>query len=172
MVPDQDEPEAAYARCLPAYAAWTLPAGRGAVARARALARRTLAERGLHGEALAEGELMACELATNAVRHARPPYELRLRATRPASVVCEIVDALPALPPIPAEPAASGAFGLTLADIDTADVDVLEGGRGLAMVARLSGNHLGARYTRTHTTPLPTAAKAVWFALPQPSASA
>lgn len=115
---------------------------------------------------------MACELATNAVRHARPPYELRLRATRQAAVVCEVVDALPALPPIPAEPAASGAFGLTLADIDAADVDVLEGGRGLAMVARLSGNYLGARYTRTHNTPLPTAGKAVWFALPQPFASA
>lgn len=76
---------------VPTFAAWTLSGGRSTVARARALLRDGLAGRGFHGEALAEGELMGCELVTNAVRHACPPFELR-RLADLGAVICEIVD--------------------------------------------------------------------------------
>lgn len=145
---------------LPAFAAWTLPPGRAAIGRARMLARDVLAARGLHGDTLAEAELMVCELVTNAARHACPPYELRLRAADD-TVTCEIVDGLATLPPLP-QPSAEVVPELSVADIDTLDLETLEGGRGLDMVARLSGNRLGAAPTRTCTTAAPAPAKTVW----------
>ena len=164
MAVDVDEAGAGVS-CVPTFAAWALPTSRSTVSRARALVGEGLAGRGFAGEALAEGELMACELVTNAVRHAYPPFELRLHVTGKGIVVCEVVDGLQTLPPIPAGSSPNVTPELSLNDIDTLDIDQLEGGRGLDVVARLSGNRLGACPTRTCTTTPAADAKAVWFAL-------
>lgn len=70
-----------------------------------------------------------------------------------------------ALPPPPAACPAGAVPELTPADIDAAEAGALEDGRGLDMVARLSGGHLGTRVTRTCTVTPPVPAKAVWFVL-------
>lgn len=168
MVVDMGQPGEG-APSPPTLAAWALPPGRDAVGRARVLARNVLARRGFRGDVLAEAELMVCELVTNAARHAYPPYELRLRAADEDAVVCEIVDGLEALPPLPTT-ASGGSREWSLADIDAFDLGALEGGRGLDMVARLSGNRLGAAPTHTCTTVAPAPAKIVWVTVGAPGA--
>jgi len=107
---------------------------------------------------------MVSELAGNAVRHACQPYELRLhRGER--TLTCEVVDASPMLPPIHG----SGAPSLTLAYVDAIDdPGVLEKGRGLQIVRRLSGGRCGTRPVLLHASGRPVRGKSVWFSLDLP----
>lgn len=80
-------------------------------------------------------------------------------------MTCEIVDGLATLPPLPGAGVTRAPAELTLDDVDALNVEMLEGGRGLDMVAHLSRGDFGARRTRTRTSRTPEPAKAVWFAL-------
>ncbi|MET8144122.1 ATP-binding protein [Sphaerisporangium sp. NPDC005288] len=60
--------------------AWSLEAGPGSVAQARALVRDAVVGWGL-SELADEAVLIVSELCTNAVRHGRPPVTLVLRAS-------------------------------------------------------------------------------------------
>jgi anti-sigma regulatory factor (Ser/Thr protein kinase) len=141
---------------------WTLPARAAAAGRARELLRTALTTLGFDAETTADGVLMISELATNALRHARPPYELRLRRDG-RLVTCEIADASPALPTLPRS---AGPSHPTLGGSDAAGPPHLrEAGRGLDIVSRLSGGRCGARPTILHAGGLPVCGKGVWFAL-------
>lgn len=173
------------------YAMWRLPEGRAAVPQARALVRGALAALGLPAGGVDDGELMACEIATNAVRHAHGPYELRIYAF-PDAVVCEVLDSsagsLEAVrgalarpvtlagQPGPTEWAWAADTGWPL-DVGAADeLDLLisalgEGGRGLPLVGRLCAGRCGVRNASTADSP-PSSGKAVWFTQVRPSSTA
>ncbi|MEU4834639.1 ATP-binding protein [Streptosporangium sp. NPDC023615] len=70
----------------------------GSAARhARAVVREVLQEAGLEDEAIGDAEVVAAELAANAERHARPPYELRVVSLDGVPAWCEVVDGGPDL---------------------------------------------------------------------------
>ncbi|OAH11378.1 SpoIIE family protein phosphatase [Streptomyces jeddahensis] len=98
-------------------ATWDVPADPAAVAQARKLACRQLAEWGLD-EAVFVTELVVSELVTNAIRYAAPPIRLRLIHDR--TLICEVSDASTTSP--------------HLRRARTYD----EGGRGLLLVAQLT----------------------------------
>ncbi|MGX1854421.1 sodium/proline symporter PutP [Streptomyces sp. NPDC055299] len=111
---------------------WNLPSEPAAVANARALAGRQLAEWGMDDLTFTT-ELIVSELVTNAIRHATGPVSLRL--IRDRGLICEISDASSTSP--------------RLRHARTTD----EGGRGLLIVAQLA-RRWGTRYT--------TAGKIIW----------
>ena len=138
-----------------------MPEQQTIVLRGRELVRGALAALGLSDEAVDEGLVMASELITNALRHAHGPYELRLYHWS-RLVVCEVVDGLDVLPPISDGEISS----LSLEDIDSIDDPaLLEGGRGLAVVHRLSQGRCGARFTEMYAVGRLSRGKAVWFAI-------
>ncbi|MER5178947.1 SpoIIE family protein phosphatase [Streptomyces sp. NPDC002896] len=98
-------------------ATWDVPADPAAVAEARKLACRQLADWGLD-EAVFVTELVVSELVTNAIRHAAPPIRLRLIHDR--SLICEVSDASTTSPHLRRARAYD------------------EGGRGLLLVAQLT----------------------------------
>ncbi|MFE7810460.1 sodium/proline symporter PutP [Streptomyces sp. NPDC057433] len=109
---------------------WDLPSDPAAVAQARALTGRRLAEWGM-GELAFTTELIVSELVTNAIRHAAGPVSLRL--IRDRGLICEVSDASSTSP--------------RLRHARTTD----EGGRGLLIVAQLA-QRWGTRYTTTGKT--------------------
>lgn len=142
---------------------WPLPDRPATVARARDLVRGACTALGFDAETTGDAVVMVSELATNAIRHARPPYELRLhRGGR--ILTCEFADASPILPRIPRGDRAH----LTLDDIDAAGSGRLETGRGLFIVSRLSGGRCGAWPVLLHPGGAPVRGKSVWFALDLP----
>jgi hypothetical protein len=108
---------------------------------------------------VADAELAVAELAVNAERYGRPPYEVRIFEVAGVPVWCEVVDGDPDLRWIPA--LLERPFGLTVPDL------FAENGRGLLLVRVLSEGYCRAYRTTTFTTGAP--AKTVAFALPTPS---
>ncbi|MFF7388514.1 sodium/proline symporter PutP [Streptomyces scabiei] len=106
---------------------WNLPSDPAAVAHARALVGRQLAEWDMDDLTFTT-ELIVSELVTNAIRHASGPVCLRL--IRDRSLICEVSDASSTSP--------------RLRHARTTD----EGGRGLLIVAQLA-QRWGTRYTAT-----------------------
>lgn len=137
------------------------PSPGSVVARARALVRDVLRERDIPVEEVEDAELAVAELAVNAERYGRPPYEVRIFEVGGVPVWCEVVDADPDLCRIPALLDRESA--LSAADL------FAESGRGLLLVRALSGGYCRAYGTATFTTDAP--AKTVAFALPTPSGS-
>lgn len=146
---------AAPAGWLP-YAAWPLPADPSAAPRARTAVRRALSSLGVAGECLDDALVCVSELATNAIVHAPGPHELRL-LVRGGAIVCEITDADRRPVVFPPQAAPTG-LGQPDARESTPLPCLAEHGRGLSLVALLSGGQCGTR-------PVP-GGKGVWFALP------
>ena len=117
---------------------WDLPAEPQIVAEARARAGRQVAAWGLE-EVTFTTELLVSELVTNAIRHARPPIQLRMILDTMLS--CEVSDASGTAP--------------HHRRADRYD----EGGRGLMLVSRLAARW-GTRHTR--------AGKTIWAQQPLP----
>jgi serine phosphatase RsbU (regulator of sigma subunit)/anti-sigma regulatory factor (Ser/Thr protein kinase) len=117
---------------------WDLPARPEIVAEARARARRQVTSWGLE-EATFTTELLVSELVTNAIRHARPPIQLRMILD--TMISCEVSDASGTAP--------------HHRRADRYD----EGGRGLMLVAQLAARW-GTRPTRT--------GKTIWAQQPLP----
>ncbi|HMG61621.1 MAG TPA: ATP-binding protein, partial [Streptosporangiaceae bacterium] len=144
LVPEEAGDDAALlvarTRALPAsqVASWDLPADPAAVAGARAAAAEQLASWGLEDLTFAT-EVLVSELVTNAIRHARPPLQLRMILDTTLS--CEVSDASTTAPHL----RRAGRYD--------------EGGRGLMLVARLA-SRWGTRYTRT--------GKTIWAQQPLP----
>lgn len=99
---------------------WDVPHTHEAVAEARALTRKALADWGL-GALADDAELVVSELVTNAIRHGAAPVILALGVVGSADLVGTVTDGGPGLPRIP--PPVPGLE-------DT-------GGRGLAIVREL-----------------------------------
>jgi hypothetical protein len=135
---------------------WLLPGDATCARQARALVVDTLAPLAVPRETVRDIELMASELATNALQHAaeHQPYELWLAFADKGEVVCAIFDALRL-------PSLSGSARLEDCDF----------GRGLGIVADLSGGRWGMYPTRSRRHPEVTG-KAVWFACPVPLTAA
>ncbi|MFI6457187.1 ATP-binding protein [Streptosporangium amethystogenes] len=126
--------------------------------RARAILREVLQNTGLDEDAISDAELVVAELAANAEKHARPPYELRVISVDAVPTWCEISDGDPDLYEI-------GLIFNLLHSVDEIGLPLLaENGRGLLLAHRLSHGHCHVHATTTLTTGTP--AKAVTFALP------
>jgi anti-sigma regulatory factor (Ser/Thr protein kinase) len=126
--------------------------------RARAVVREVLQQARLDGDAIADAEVIVAELAANAEKHARPPYELRIFSLDRVPVWCEVVDSDPDLYEI------SIILNL-LRSVEEIGLPLLaENGRGLLMAHQLSHGHCHVYPTTTFTTNAP--GKAVIFALP------
>ncbi|MGW1563570.1 SpoIIE family protein phosphatase [Streptomyces sp. NPDC002144] len=106
-------------------ASWDVPVDPAAVADLRARATRQVEDWGLRDLAMTT-ELVVSELVTNAIRYAEPP--IRLRLIRDTKLTCEVADSSSTAP--------------RLRHARSTD----EGGRGLFLVAQLTGRW-GARYT-------------------------
>jgi anti-sigma regulatory factor (Ser/Thr protein kinase) len=138
--------------CHISVTAWCLPSATAA-RRARSLLWSKLSGHVMDPAVLDDLEVIVCELATNSYRHTDGPCELRVLHHAGIPVVCEIADT-----------------GNNLDEVilhlqHSADVDALaDGGRGLRIVARLSGGRCGARSTRLCGTGQP--GKSVGFAIP------
>ncbi|MGW1881466.1 SpoIIE family protein phosphatase [Streptomyces sp. NPDC001970] len=109
---------------------WDLPTDPAIVSTARSLVTRQLMSWALEEEAFAT-ELIASELVTNAVRHAKSP--IRLRLIRDRVLTCEVSDGSSTAP--------------RLRHARTSD----EGGRGLFLVAQCA-ERWGTRYTQRGKT--------------------
>jgi anti-sigma regulatory factor (Ser/Thr protein kinase) len=141
--------------------AWCLPPG-SAARRARSLLRDCLGRHLTDEELTDDLEAVVDELAANAWQHACGPCEMRVVWHQGIPVVCEITDA------------GDSASELTkrlrqAADLTTDPTEkdigaLLESGRGLAIVARLTNGRCGARQVRLLSTGQP--GTSVWFALP------
>ena len=135
-----------------------------AVRRARTLVAELLEWAEVSDEDGRDAQLIVMELAANAERHSRPPYELRVYSQGGVPVWCEIVDGDPDLGEIPAMlarpplPAGGEEADLPLLDL------LAEGGRGLLLATHLS--YGSCRTYPTRTTGTGRRAKAVGFALP------
>ncbi|WP_440100885.1 ATP-binding protein [Streptosporangium sp. H16] len=126
--------------------------------RARAVVREVLQHVGLSGDDIDTAELIVAELAANAEKHARPPYELRVLSLDGIPAWCEIVDGDPDLHEI------SIILNL-LRSVEEIGLPLLaENGRGLLLAHRLSHGHCQTYPVVTLTTATP--GKAVAFALP------
>jgi hypothetical protein len=64
--------------------------------RARAVVREVLQQAHLDDDAIADAEIIVAELAANAEKHARQPYELRIFSLDNIPAWCEVVDGDPA----------------------------------------------------------------------------
>ncbi|WP_329080212.1 MULTISPECIES: ATP-binding protein [unclassified Streptosporangium] len=129
--------------------------------RARAIVREVLQDAGLPDDDVDSAELIVAELAANAERHARPPYELRIHSLDGTPAWCEIVDSGP-------DPHEVGIILNLLRSVTEIGLPLLaENGRGLLLAHRLSLGHCHVRPTTVSTTGTP--GKTVAFALPTPS---
>lgn len=150
--------------CRLTVTAWALPP-ETAVRRARSLLRSQLTDRITDQSVFDDLEIMVSELATNAVVHADGPYEMRILQHAGVPVACEIVDTGRGLDEIAEH------LGRHADPDDPApplDLDALQpSGRGLGVVAHLSGGRCGAHTTRLHSTGRP--GKGVWFNIPLPT---
>ncbi|MFD9293047.1 SpoIIE family protein phosphatase [Streptomyces sp. NPDC060030] len=120
------------------YASWDLPSDPSVVSDARRRAAAQLTAWGLD-DAVFTTELVVSELVTNAIRHGGDP--IRLRLIRDNALICEVFDG------------SSTAPHLRRARMFD------EGGRGLLLVASLTGRW-GTRYTGT--------GKTIWAEQPLP----
>ncbi|MER5646512.1 ATP-binding protein [Streptosporangium sp. NPDC002524] len=128
--------------------------------RARAVVREVLGDAGLPIDDIDSAELIVAELAANAERHARPPYELRIHSLDGIPTWCEIVDSDP-------DPHEVGIILNLLRSVTEIGLPLLaENGRGLLLAHRLSRGYCHVRPTTVGTTG--TTGKAVAFALPSP----
>lgn len=134
-----------------------LPPG-SAARRARTLVRETLRQAGVGEEAVAEAVLVASELAANAERHARPPFELRILHLRGVPYWCEVVDRDDDPGPVEAQ------LDALRAPAGRESCPLAENGRGLLLAYRLSAGQCEAYPTTLTSTGSP--GKAVAFALP------
>ncbi|MGW2560335.1 SpoIIE family protein phosphatase [Streptomyces sp. NPDC001514] len=136
LVPDRADEDAAvlvartHALGSERVASWDLPEDPAIVSTARSLVTRQLASWELDEAAFAT-ELIASELVTNAIRHAKAP--IRLRLIRDRVLTCEVSDGSSTAP--------------RLRHARTTD----EGGRGLYLVAQCS-ERWGTRYTQQGKT--------------------
>ncbi|MET9391988.1 SpoIIE family protein phosphatase [Streptomyces sp. NPDC006624] len=121
-------------------ATWSMPADPSVVAQARKDVVAQLQRWGL-SEAVFVTELVVSELVTNAIRHARPPIQLRL--IHDTTLICEVSD--------------GGSTAPHLRRARSFD----EGGRGLLLVAQLTARW-GTRQTAT--------GKTIWAEQPLPPA--
>ncbi|HEU5157821.1 MAG TPA: ATP-binding protein [Streptosporangiaceae bacterium] len=131
---------------------WPLPGDATCARRARALVVDTLAALDVPAETIADAELMVSELATNAHQHAdgHVPFELWLSIVDGRELYCAIFDTLrmrKLAGPVSAEKC--------------------DFGRGLGIVAELSGGHWGMARAWSQRLPR-VAGKAVWFGCPIP----
>jgi anti-sigma regulatory factor (Ser/Thr protein kinase) len=136
-------------------AVWSLPSGSAhrAEARARTLVRESLLRAGIGGDDVFDADTAVAELAVNAVRHAHPPYELRILSLGGLLPIwCEVVDGGPP----------SDVFAEYLRPPD--GTGLAESGRGLQLVDGLSVGRCAAYPTSVSRTG--AAAKAIGFALP------
>jgi anti-sigma regulatory factor (Ser/Thr protein kinase) len=142
-------------------ASWPLPDDPSTAGLGRKLIRSALTTLGFDEEVVHDGATIVSELLTNAISHARAPYELRLYSNE-REVVCEVVDGLETLPPSP-----DGELThLTFAELDEADdFPQIESGRGLGIVYHLSGGRCGSRLTEVRSGRSLIYGKSVWFAL-------
>jgi anti-sigma regulatory factor (Ser/Thr protein kinase) len=143
--------------------AWCLPPG-SAARRARSLLRSCLQHHLTDEELTDDLEAVVDELAANAWQHACGPCEMRLVWHQGVPVLCEVTDAGDAA----SELAKRLRQAIELTN-ETADADInalLEGGRGLGIVARLTNGHCGARPARLLSTG--QQGTSVWFAIPAP----
>jgi anti-sigma regulatory factor (Ser/Thr protein kinase) len=137
--------------------AWTLAANTAA-RQARGLLRAQVTGHVTEQSVLDDLDLMVSELATNAVVHTHGPYEMRILCHASVPVRCEIADA------------GGGGLDEITAHLrrkpdPISSVDALPlGGRGLRVVAHLSGGRCGAYAARLCGTGQP--GKSVWFAIP------
>lgn len=152
--------------------AWCLPPG-SAARRARSLLRSCLQHHLTDSELIDDLEAVVDELAANAWQHACGPCEMRLVWHHGIPVLCEVTDTGDAASELAERlrQAVEASNGTADADIDA----LLEGGRGLAIVARLTNGHCGARPAQLLSTGQP--GTSVWFAIParqtaSPAASA
>jgi hypothetical protein len=129
---------------------WSLPGDPTCARHARTLVSDTLTPLAVPRETVRDIELMVSELATNALRHAagHQPFELWLALSADREVVCAIFDTL-------------RVASLT----GPARLENCDFGRGLAIVAELSGGRWGMYPTRSRRHP-EVIGKAVWFACP------
>ncbi|MER5622369.1 ATP-binding protein [Streptosporangium sp. NPDC002544] len=126
--------------------------------RARAVVREVLQQAGLLEDDIDTAELAVAELAANAEKHARPPYELRIFSLDGIPTWCEIVDGDP-------DPHEIGIILNLLHSVKEIGLPLLaENGRGLLLAHRFSHGHCQAYPVITLTTATP--GKAVAFALP------
>ncbi|MDF5759167.1 ATP-binding protein [Spongiactinospora sp. TRM90649] len=130
-----------------------------AVREARRVVRAALETEGLGEDAIFDAEVAVAELAANAVRHARPPYEVRVFTVAGIPAWCECVDGEPASGRVEA--------ALALAGTGHGRGSLAEHGRGLALVHGLSEGYCRAYTTALSGTGAP--GKAVAFALPSRS---
>jgi len=143
--------------------AWTLSRDRAA-ARARGLLAGELDGHVTDPEVLHDLAVVVDELATNAAKHTKGPCEMRILLHGGAPVLCEIADTGAGLDDI--------ALALNTADDgetgeagDQVAVEELsEEGRGLRIVAALTGGRCGA--STTHLLGTGRAGKSVWFHIP------
>ncbi|GAA2873861.1 hypothetical protein GCM10010517_34450 [Streptosporangium fragile] len=134
-----------------------------AARRARAVVRETLRRAGLDDGDIADAELVVAELAANAEKHARPPYELRIFSLDGVPTWCEVVDGDPDFHEVRI------IFALLRSVAEIGLPLLAENGRGLLLVHRLSRGHCHVCPTTVFTTGAP--GKAVTFALPTRSGS-
>lgn len=146
--------------CCLLTSVWTLEAERPA-RQARKVLREHVTPAIANSRILDDLDVMVCELATNAGLHARGPFELRVLDHAGVPLVVELVDSSPDIDRV-----ANGLERVTapvaLDNIDEAALTVR--GRGLSIVARLSGGRCGAHRTRLQSQA--TTGKGVWFAIP------
>jgi hypothetical protein len=134
--------------------AWVLPRDATSARRARAALTDALTELGVDGDTVDDAALMISELATNAFRHAAGgvPPELWVCAAGPGQIACAVFDGMPR----------RIGLGECLDDF----------GRGLGIVAELSGGRWGSREARSRLDPRAVPGKIVWFACSVPDEAA
>jgi hypothetical protein len=149
--------------------AWVLPGDPTCASVARRLFQRVAGELALGGEIVDDGVTMVSELAANTLhasqqqpRRANPELWLYLRGTgQRAELVCKVFDTLPgwARGNVPGRSARRASADAT-------------SGRGLEVVHELSKGYWGHHLTRSRLAGTGVRGKAVWFALPVPTAYA
>jgi anti-sigma regulatory factor (Ser/Thr protein kinase) len=147
---------------------WLLPAGSPyhAERRARTILRDVLGRTGVVDDDVLDAEHIVAELAVNAVRHAAPPYELRVVFVGEVwPVWCEVADSSPK--PEDVQWRLRRAVETPVGDGMLAELS--EHGRGLRMAAGLSDGRCAAYATTVCQTG--AAGKAVGFALPRVGAA-
>lgn len=137
---------------------WCLPP-RDAPRRARLLLRERLSGIPTGSDVIDELDLVISELATNAIRHAPGPYELRILYEADLPVQVEVADSgngAALVDRLLDRPLGSFNGGPLLAD----------GERGLRIVAAYTGGRCGARSVRLYGTG--RCGTGVWFQVPTP----
>ncbi|GAB3474649.1 ATP-binding protein [Nocardiopsis coralliicola] len=120
--------------------AWHVPSGPSIAQRARTLTRCALDSMEVAADEIDVAELMVSELATNSLRHAAPPYGLRIWCAGQIAVV-EMFDASPALPALPCTtPSSIGEAGQSMVESTRLE----ECGRGLPLISSFSNGRCGS----------------------------